>query len=92
MCSVKLKPFLFLWYDELEASFSVLLGNYHSSRISWNDNCVLFVGLFSVNELYSCRCCRLVRWAEGKHNLHLRFPDEFKQLVEKFLDEPSPNL
>ncbi|BFZ19701.1 hypothetical protein BsWGS_22740 [Bradybaena similaris] len=33
---------------------------------------------------------RLVDFPEGKHNLHLRFHQEFNSLVEQFLDEDSP--
>ncbi|XP_077993338.1 serine hydrolase BPHL-like [Glandiceps talaboti] len=30
---------------------------------------------------------RLVNWPEGKHNLHLRYPEEFNKLAEEFLLE-----
>ncbi|XP_005101956.1 valacyclovir hydrolase isoform X1 [Aplysia californica] len=31
--------------------------------------------------------CRMVNWPEGKHNLHLRYSEEFNTLAEEFLDE-----
>ncbi|KAK7505671.1 hypothetical protein BaRGS_00002942 [Batillaria attramentaria] len=30
---------------------------------------------------------QLVYWPEGKHNLHLKYADEFNKLTEEFLDE-----
>ncbi|XP_076449853.1 serine hydrolase BPHL-like isoform X2 [Babylonia areolata] len=32
---------------------------------------------------------KLVNWPEAKHNLHLRYPEEFKNLVEPFLDSDN---
>lgn len=36
---------------------------------------------------FICPESRLHLMPEGKHNLHLRFADEFNRLVEDFLDE-----
>lgn len=49
------------------------------------------------SSLFFCQC-RLHLMPEGKHNLHLRFPEEFNKVVEDFLGaEPkergsTPNL
>ncbi|KAK3764905.1 hypothetical protein RRG08_025426 [Elysia crispata] len=31
--------------------------------------------------------CRMVTWPEGKHNLHIRYSEEFNALAEEFLDK-----